>query len=147
MAPLGDQLKEPDIGPPTKSYQWDGPPLTGRGNVPQIRLDGRDMPEFWPILTTDFFEYGTSANRLDKEGCAVEMGDAVLGLLCSELDHPPRWGVVRNMSDPVINGDLPTKEFRVNMQTTFAVGYYTAYGHYTSVCGAIATWAVIAGLT
>jgi hypothetical protein len=75
-----------------------------------------------------------------------EMGDAVLGLLCSELDDPPRWAVVRNMSDPVINGDLPTKEFRVNMQTTFAVGYYTAYGHYTSVCGAIATWGIIAGL-
>jgi hypothetical protein len=25
------------------------------------------------------------------------------------------------MSDPVINGDLPAKEIRVNMQTTFAV--------------------------
>jgi predicted secreted protein len=74
------------------------------------------------------------------------MGDTVLGLLCLELDDPPKWGVVRSMSDPVINGDLPTKEFRVNMQTTFAVGYYTAYGHYTSVCRAIATWALIAGL-
>jgi hypothetical protein len=146
MRPVGDQLKEPDIGPPTKEYAWNGPPLKGRGNVPQIRIDGHDMPEFWPILTTDYFEYGTSENRLDKEGCAVEMGDAVLGLLCSELNDPPNWGVIRNMSDPVINGDLPTQEFRVNMQTTYAVGYYTAYGHYTSICGAIATWAVIAGL-
>jgi hypothetical protein len=74
MRPIGAELREPDIGPPTKEYAWDGPALKGRGNVPQIRLDGRDMTEFWPILTTDYFEYGTSANRLDKEGCAVRDG-------------------------------------------------------------------------
>jgi hypothetical protein len=63
------------------------------------------------------------------------------------LDSPPKWAVVRNMSDPVINGDLPTKEFRVNQQTMYAVGYYTAYGHYTSVCVArFATWGIIAAL-
>jgi hypothetical protein len=104
------------------------------------------MPEFHPILTTDYFEYGTTTNRLDKEGAAVEMGDAVLGLACAELINPPRWAVVRNMSDPVINGDLPAKQFHLNEQTTWAVGYYTAYGRWTSTTGAIATWAVIAGL-
>ena len=67
------------------------------------------MPEFHPILTTDYFEYGTTANQLDGEGAAVEMGDAVLGLACQELAHPPHWAIVRNMSDPVINGDLPAK--------------------------------------
>ena len=67
------------------------------------------MPEFHPILTTDYFEYGTTANRLDHEGAAVEMGDAALGLACTELDDPAAWAVVRNMSDPVINGDLPAK--------------------------------------
>jgi hypothetical protein len=50
------------------------------------------------------------------------------------------------MSDPVINGDLPAKQFHLNEQTTWAVGYYTAYGRWTSTTGAIATWAVIAGL-
>ena len=59
---------------------------------------------------------------------------------------PPNWASVRNMSDPVINGDLPAKQFHLNEQTTWAVGYYTAYGRYTSICGALATWAVIAGL-
>ncbi len=146
MRPLGDRLEEPPIGPPTKAYEWSGPVLAGRGNLPQIRLDGRDMPEFHPILTTDYFEYGTSANRLDHDGCAVEMGDAVLGLLADELGTPTRWAAVRNMSDPVINGDLPAKEFRINEQTTWAVAYYTAFGRDTSVCGAIATWAIIAGL-
>jgi hypothetical protein len=146
MRPIAAKLQEPPIGPPTEAYEWHGPVLKGRGNVPQIRLDGRDMQEFWPILTTDYFEYGTSTNRLDKEGAAVEMGDAVLGLLCSELDSPPKWAAVRNMSDPVINGNLPAKTYPINVQTTWAVGYYTAYGHYTSVCGAIATWGIVAGL-
>jgi hypothetical protein len=140
------ELQEPPIGPPTKGYEWRGPILGGRGNRAQIRLDGRDMPEYHPILTTDYFEYGTSANRLDREGAAVEMGDAALGLAATELNNPPRWAAIRNMSDPVINGDLPAKDYHLNEQTTWAVGYYTAYGFYTSVCGAIATWGVIAGL-
>jgi hypothetical protein len=49
------------------------------------------------------------------------------------------------MSDPQINGALPTKEYHLNTQTMWAVGYYTAYGYYTSVTGALATWAIIAG--
>jgi hypothetical protein len=51
------------------------------------------------------------------------------------------------MSDPVINGDLPTTGFHLNQQTTWAVGYYTAYGLYTSTIGALATWGILAGLT
>lgn len=147
MQQVAPELAEPPIGPPTKGYKWDGPPLAPPSRTPKIRLDGKDMPEFWPILTTDYFEYGTSANRLDKLGAAVEMGDAVLGLACEELDSPPKWGIVRNMSDPVINGDLPAKEFRLNEQTTWAVGYYSAYGLYTSICGALATWGIVAGLS
>ena len=50
------------------------------------------------------------------------------------------------MSDPVINGDLPAKDYRINEQTTWAVGFYTAYGRYTSISGALATWGIIAGL-
>ncbi len=146
MAPFAEDLREPPFGPPTKSYDWPGPLLSRPLRKPKIRLDGRDMRAFHPILTTDFFEYGTSENRLDRFGCGVEMGDAVLGLACSELEDPPNWGVVRNMSDPVINGALPTKDYRLNEQTTWAVGYYTAYGMITSICGAIATWAIIAGL-
>lgn len=146
MRTLSSELDEPPFAPPTKRYRYDGAPITSPGNQPQIRLDGRDMPEFHPILTTDYFEYGTTANRLDKEGAAVEMGDAALGLACTELDSPPHWAVVRNMSDPTINGDLPAKEFPINEQTTWAVGYYTAYGRWTSTLGALATWGLIAGL-
>jgi hypothetical protein len=75
------------------------------------------------------------------------MGDAALGLAIHELaEHErPHWAVVRNMSDPVINGQLPAKDYHLNEQTTWAVGFYTAYGVYTSIVGAIAAWAIIAG--
>jgi len=65
----------------------------------------------------------------------VEMGDAALGLACDELASPPHWAAVRNMSDPTINGDLPAKQYPLNEQTTWAVGYYTAYGRWTSHAG------------
>ncbi len=146
MRTLRDEIVEPPFAPPTKRFDYHGAPITTPGNNPQIRLDGVDMPEFWPILTTDYFEYGTSTNRLDKEGAAVEMGDAALGLACSEMADPPHWAVVRNMSDPTINGDLPSKDFPLNEQTTWAVGYYTAYGKWTSTLGALATWGILAGL-
>ncbi len=147
MRTLRSEIVEPPFGPPTKRFSGSGELQTTPGNNPQIRLDdGHVMPEFHPILTTDYFEYGTSTNHLDLEGAAVEMGDAALGLACSELANPPYWAVVRNMSDPTINGDLPAKDFPLNEQTTWAVGYYTAYGKWTSTLGALTTWGIIAGL-
>ncbi len=148
MASFSSQLIEPPFAPPTTAYPFPGPPIEGAVNVPDIKLEqgGRDLPEFHPILTTDYFEYGTTVNRLDTEGAAVEMGDAALGLAMSERPQPPKWAVVRNMSDPVINGALPAKQFKLNEQTTWAVGYYTAYGEWTSVMSAFATWGVIVGL-
>jgi hypothetical protein len=147
MRSFADNLVEPRLGPPTTRFPWDGPLIEPPKNEPTIRLDGTaPLPEFHPILTTDYFEYGTSTNDLDKEGAAVEMGDAVLGLVASEMEDPPKWVVVRNMSDPTINGNLPTKEFRLNEQTMWAVGYYTAYGYWTSVMSALTTWAIIADL-
>src|SRR6266508_926754 len=145
MQSLKDELVEPPFGPPTKRFAWTGPLVDTSTNLPKIRREGRDMPEFHPILTTDFFEYGTTANRLDQQGAAVEMGDAALGLAVEGMANPPRWLVVRNMSDPLINGDLPATEYKLNQQTTWAVGYYTAYGYWTSVMGALASWAVVAG--
>jgi hypothetical protein len=49
-------------------------------------------------VTTDYCEYGISANHLDQEGCAVEMGDVVLGLAMDERktagETVPKWAVV-----------------------------------------------------
>ena len=147
MKRYADRLVEPGFLPPTKRYGYEGPTLENNPpNVPKIWRDGDKMPAFHPVLTTDFFEFGTSSNHLGKEGCAVEMGDAVLGLLCSELPEPPDWLIVRNLSDPQINGDLPEKPRQLDMQAHWAVWYYEQYGYWTSVCGALATWGVIAGL-
>ncbi|MBD0373727.1 MAG: hypothetical protein ICV60_23045 [Pyrinomonadaceae bacterium] len=107
----------------------------------KIHFDGADgIPEFHPILTTDVFEYGTSTNNLDKLGMAVEMDDAVLGLVCSEMKSPPKWACVRNLSDPTINGHLS-----VPAQKKCAVYYYQKFGYWTTVMSALTTWGIIAG--
>lgn len=151
MAKFKNRLIEPVFAPPTKRYPFDQDPLVAQTNNPDIKLDGvGELPEFHPILTTDFFEFGTSSNKMELEGAAVEMGDAVLGLLCEELkergEDVPDWLVVRNISDPQINADLPTSPRNLNMQIHWAVWYYEKYGYWTSVNGALACWAIIAGL-
>lgn len=138
-----DRLTEPPFGPPTTKYRLpsEDQVLPGRRNNPALRLDGRDFAEFRPILTTDYFEFGTSENHLAHQGCGVEMGDAVLGMVCDELGaQAPRWLVVRNASDPQINGLLSP-----DVQAMWAVWFYEQYGYWTSLSSAIACWAVIAG--
>lgn len=58
-------------------------------------------------------------------------------------DEAPKWLVIRNASDPQINGDLPTLSGGRNLQAHWAVGFYETYGYWTSVNSAIATWAMI----
>ena len=145
MQTHADQLLEPDFGPPTKFFQWNGPLVPGVTNTPKILVEDRDFPKSHPMLTTDFFEFGTSSNGLGAKGCGVEMGDAVFGMVAKELgDDAPKWLVIRNASDPQINGDLPTGAGGRNMQAHWAVWYYETYGYWTSVNSAIATWAMIA---
>jgi hypothetical protein len=142
------RLVEPDFGPPTKLYAFDGPLIAGPRPEPDFKLDGRDFAESLPMLTTDFFEFGTSRNELWNVGCGVEMGDAVLGMVVEEMleagEEAPRWLVIRNASDPQINGDLPDRPRALNMQAHWAVWYYETYGYWTSVNSAIATWAMLA---
>ncbi|HXL66265.1 MAG TPA: hypothetical protein VN938_14540 [Xanthobacteraceae bacterium] len=128
---------EPRGTPPSPNCACSGP-----GYPTNIYLDGtHDIPAFHPILTTDFFEFGTSTNNLEKLGMAVEMDDACLGLACSELTSPPHWACVRNMSDPCINGKLDDKQ-----QENCAEYYYTKFGYWTTVMSALTTWAIITGL-
>ncbi len=57
------------------------------------------------VVTTDFFGFDTSDDhyKLRGLGDCSEMGDAVLGLVTSELGAAaPRWVAVRNVSDPQI---------------------------------------------
>ena len=90
-----------------------------------------------PIITTDTFLFGTTDNGLEKLGCLVEMDDAVVGMACQQ--QKTAFGFVRNVSDPVINGDLPS-----SLQDSWAGYIYREQGLYTSYNGALATWALLA---
>jgi hypothetical protein len=140
MGRFASRLAEPPLLGPTVRHA--GQPFQAPTYSPDIKQDGTGgIPAFHPILTTDFFEFGTSTNGLEHEGIAVEMGDAALGLAASEMANPPRWAVVRNLSDPQINGEL-----EADLQALYAVWYYKQYGYWTSVMSALVTWAIVAGL-
>jgi hypothetical protein len=141
-----DELQEPDFGPPTKFYDVPGPLVPGHTNTPNILVEGKQFKKGLPMLTTDYFEFGTSGNGLDQEGCGVEMGDATFGLVAERLGaSAPKWLVIRNASDPQINGDLPVgPPSALDMQAHWAVWYYEAFGYWTSVNSAIAVWAMVA---
>ena len=159
MGKFKDQLAEPpEFLPPTVSFTKPagGYPKPVRVYNPGIWLDGqtvdgpKNMAAFHPILTTDYFEYGTSTNGLEKEGCAVEMGDAVLGLAIEERGtsgkSTPKWAVVRNCSDPQINGALRDQPKKESLQVMWAVYYYSGFGYFTSLMSSLAVWGIIAGL-
>lgn len=121
--------KEPCNCNPSKNYPT------------KIWFDGvAPIAPFHPVLTTDFFDFGTSTNHLDHDGIAVEMDDACLGLVCSQMKKPPLWASVRNLSDPCINGKLDKDD-----QTSCANFYYSKYGYWTTVMSGITTWSIIAG--
>ena len=113
--------------------------------------EGNGLPAFRPskrvpkdtVVTTDFFAFDTTDNEygLQKLGAAVEMGDAVLGLVSTQdlAGRAPAFCAVRNASDPQIEADLSKPEQRKK-----AAQIYEKYGYWTSIGSAIVTWAVIA---
>ena len=95
------------------------------------------------VVTTDFFGFDTSSNRYHLRGLGdvSEMGDAILGLVSSQMaDKAPRWLAVRNVSDPQIKADGMT----LKQQAALAAHIYKAFGRWSSVCSALACWALIA---
>ncbi|MGH9566968.1 MAG: hypothetical protein ACRD4I_13350, partial [Candidatus Angelobacter sp.] len=87
--------------------------------------------------------FDTSDNhyRLQGLGDVSEMGDAVLGLVASQMGKAaPRWIAVRNVSDPQIKADGMT----LREQAAFAAQIYKGFGRWSSVCSAIVCWALIA---
>jgi len=97
------------------------------------------------VVTTDFFGFDTSDNHyhLQKLGDLSEMGDAVLGLVVSEMKtKAPPWISVRNVSDPQIEAAGLT----LKQQTTMAAQIYKGFGRWSSVCSAIVCWALIAAV-
>jgi hypothetical protein len=94
------------------------------------------------VLTTDFFGFDTSNNYYGLQGLGAvsEMGDAVLGLVATEMGaQAPRWVAVRNVSDPQIKAEGTLKQ-----QAQAAAQIYKGFGRWSSVCSAIVCWALIA---
>jgi nucleoside phosphorylase len=98
------------------------------------------------VLTTDFFAFDDAEDSYglrayDPQARAVEMGDAVLGLVCAQdLADPPAWVLIRNASDPQI-----AKLASLEAEAREAAAIYEQYGYWTTVGSAITTWAVVAG--
>jgi hypothetical protein len=95
------------------------------------------------VVTTDFFGFDTSDNHYALQGLGdvSEMGDAVLGLVCSGLGAAaPRWLAVRNVSDP----QIAAAGLTLKQQAALAAQIYKGFGRWSSVCSAIVCWALIA---
>jgi hypothetical protein len=94
------------------------------------------------VVTTDFFGFDTSNDfyKLQGLGDLSEMGDAVLGLAAQQIGAAaPRWIAVRNVSDPQIESKGTLKQ-----QAAVAAQIYKGFGRWSTVCSAIACWALIA---
>ena len=121
---------------------------TNAGQLPQ---DNKRLPKIvrvpvsginQSVLTTDFFGFDTSNDHYHLQGLGdvSEMGDAILGLVASRMNGTaPRWVAVRNVSDPQIKA-----EGTLRQQAEIAAQIYKAYGRWSSVCSALACWALIA---
>ncbi|MFL5830906.1 MAG: hypothetical protein ACJ76X_13410 [Solirubrobacteraceae bacterium] len=97
------------------------------------------------VLTTDFFGFDNSDDtyKLQGKGGIVEMGDAVLGMVCQELGAAaPDYVAVRNASDPQIKSD----GLSLSQQANAAGDIYKAYGRWSTVCSAIVCWAIVAAV-
>ncbi len=121
-------------------------------NAPQLPKDNTRLPKIIrvapktlssSVVTTDFFGFDTSDNhyKLQGLGDVSEMGDAILGLVASELGaSAPRWLAIRNVSDPQIKADGLT----LKQQAAIAAQIYKGFGRWSTVCSAITCWASIA---
>jgi nucleoside phosphorylase len=115
-------------------------PGTNRRKIPEISVSKSLRAS---IVTTDFFGFDDVENtfKLQGLGSLSEMGDAVLGDVAKGLGKKaPPYVIVRNVSDPQINE--PTES--IKQQGHDATAIYKGYGRWSSVCSAIACWALIA---
>ena len=122
-----------------------------KANAAQLPKDNQRLPKIIrvapkalgsSVVTTDFFGFDTSDNhyKLQGLGDVSEMGDAVLGLVASEMgESAPRWLAIRNVSDPQIKADGLT----IKQQAAIAAQIYKGFGRWSSVCSAITCWASI----
>jgi hypothetical protein len=116
--------------------------LPPAGRPPRIlthALAGAKPPD---VVTTDFFAFDDTANDFGLKGlgAAVEMGDAVLGMVVKQAgSSAPGWVAVRNASDPQIASTGLTEKEAARK----AAQIYERFGYWTTIPSAIACWALI----
>ena len=116
--------------------------LPASTRAPQIFTKSASAMPIPDVVTTDFFAFDDSANDYGLQGLGgtVEMGDAVLGLVISEMTTPaPKWAAIRNASDPEIDSTGLT----VKQAAQKAAQIYEKYGYWTTIPSAITCWSVI----
>lgn len=133
-----------------KSTQFATAKSLFKANSAQLPKDNKRPPKIVKVtpsalkssvVTTDFFGFDTSDNhyKLQGLGDVSEMGDAILGLVASEIGKSaPSWLAIRNVSDPQIKAEGTLKQ-----QAQIAAQIYKGYGRWSSVCSAITCWASI----
>jgi len=109
---------------------------------PQIFTKSAADAKVPDVVTTDFFAFDDSSNTFGLKGlgAAVEMGDAVLGLVIGQIgSSAPKWTAIRNASDPQIDDSgLTEKE-----AATKAAQIYEKFGYWTTIPSAITCWATV----
>lgn len=105
------------------------PAITVGGDVETIDSFGFDD-------TDD--SYGIVTN--DPQARTEEMDDATLWLALQEMDSSIPALSVRNASDP----EVPSSVGDLEAQSKWASAIYNTYGYLTTVCSALACWAIIA---
>ncbi len=100
--------------------------------------------EFWnhdPVLTTNGYEIATTDGNY-KQYVAMDMDDAAVAMVCDK--YKTSFGSFRNISDPVINANIPCSKPTHTIQKGWSAKIYSTFGFYSSYNGAIAAWAAIA---
>jgi len=116
--------------------------LPAAGRPPRIFTQPAAGVKITDIVTTDFFAFDDTSNTygLQGLGLAVEMGDAVLGMVIQQIGSAaPKWAAVRNASDPQINSAGLTKKEAGNKASQI----YERFGYWTTIPSAITCWALI----
>ena len=94
------------------------------------------------LLTTDYYFISNGTDT--AEYSALEMDDAVVGIEAQKCDTD--FCFVRNISDPVVPTTTASGEaIPTELRESWSSQIYSHFGFYTSMNGALITWAAIVG--
>jgi len=136
------KLKTSSFSVATKLFAANLSHLPPASRSPEIFTRPTTAEKNTDVVTTDFFAYDDTDNTFGLQGlgAAVEMGDAVLGLVIQTLgSSAPQWIAVRNVSDPQMDTTgLTPEEVRKK-----AAQIYERFGYWTTIPSAITCWSLI----